>query len=174
MLLCENHIAPVLHVSFMNHSSDRFITCSEDGTLRLWDSNDYSVVARCTIMVSGKVFPICATLTDEVIYSGWSDGKIRAFRTENSQMLWQVDNAHKGGVTAICLANNNKFIATGGEGGECRIWEIRSRELVSHLKEHTSRVTRVQVFPDDIHLLSCARDKSILCWDLKNEKRVAN
>ncbi len=51
---------------------------------------------------------------------------------------------------------------------------MRSHELVSHLKEHTSKVTKVQVFPDDIHMLSCARDRAILCWDLKNEKRVAN
>ena len=54
------------------------------------------------------------------------------------------------------------------------MWEIRSRELISHLKEHTSTVTKVDIFEDDIHLLSCARDKAILCWDLKNEKRVSN
>lgn len=58
--------------------------------------------------------------------------------------------------------------------GEVRVWEIRSRELVSHLKEHTNKVTKLQIFADDVHLLSCARDKSILCWDLKNEKRVSN
>lgn len=57
--------------------------------------------------------------------------------------------------------------------GEVRVWEIRSRELVSHLKEHTSRVTKVQLFDDDVHLLTSARDRSILCWDLKNEKRVS-
>lgn len=57
--------------------------------------------------------------------------------------------------------------------GEVRVWEIRSRELISHLKEHTSRVTKIQLFPDDQHLLTCARDKSILCWDLKAEKRVS-
>jgi WD40 repeat protein len=88
--------------------------------------------------------------------------------------LWQIDNAHKNGVTALCLSYNMKFVCSGGNEGECRVWEIRSRELVSHLKEHTSKVTKVQVFPDDIHLLSCARDRAILCWDLKNEKRVAN
>lgn len=54
------------------------------------------------------------------------------------------------------------------------MWEIRSRELVSHLKEHTSKVTKVQVYPDDTHLMTSARDRSILCWDLKQEKRVAN
>lgn len=47
MLLCENHTLPVLHVWFMPGVSDKFITCSEDGTIRLWDSNDYSVKARC-------------------------------------------------------------------------------------------------------------------------------
>ena len=57
--------------------------------------------------------------------------------------------------------------------GDIRVWEIRSRELISHLKEHKSRVTNIKLFPDDTHLLSCARDKSILCWDLKAEKRVS-
>mmetsp|Transcript_43147 Transcript_43147/g.41494 ORF Transcript_43147/g.41494 Transcript_43147/m.41494 type:complete len:202 (-) Transcript_43147:242-847(-) len=163
----------------MEGVSDKFATCSEDGTIRLWDANDYSVIARCTAGITSatsgsNLFPNVATFTDEVLISGWSDGKIRAFRIDNSSLLWQIDNAHKSGVTAICLAYNRKFVCSGGEGGECRVWEIRSRELVSHLKEHTSRVTKVQVFPDDIHLLSCARDKAILCWDLKNEKRVAN
>lgn len=174
MILCENHTEPVLDVTFMNGVSDKFATCSEDGTIRLWDSNDYSVISRCSVQTAGKVFPNCATFTDEVIISGWNDGKIRSFRVEGSTPLWQIDNAHKNGVTSICLSHNFKFICSGGNEGECRVWEIRSRELVSHLKEHTSKVTKVQVFPDDIHMLSCARDRAILCWDLKNEKRIAN
>ena len=90
--------------------SDKFITCSEDGTVRLWDSNSYSVTARCVAQSAqnapgnGGANPLCAIFTDEVILSGWSDGRIRAFRVDNSQLLWQIDNAHKGGVTAICLA----------------------------------------------------------------------
>lgn len=77
-------------------------------------------------------------------------------------------------MTCIALSHNNKFIVSGGQEGEIRVWEIRSRELISHLKEHTSRVTKVQIFSDDVHLLSCSRDKSILCWDLKNQKRISN
>jgi len=174
MLLCENHTAPVLDVYYMPGVSDKFSSCSEDGTIRIWDANDYSVSTRCTVMTTGGVHPTCAVFTDEVVFSGWSDGRIRAFICENSQPLWQIDSAHKNGVTALCLAYNQKFVCSGGMDGECRVWEIRSRELVSHLKEHTSRVTKVQVFPDDIHMITCARDKAILCWDLKNEKRVAN
>jgi WD40 repeat protein len=47
MLLAENHTEGVLDVNYMQGVSDRFVTCSIDGTLRLWDANDYSVKARC-------------------------------------------------------------------------------------------------------------------------------
>ena len=48
MLLAENHTEAVLDVNYMNGVSDKFITSSADGTLRLWDANDYSVKARCS------------------------------------------------------------------------------------------------------------------------------
>lgn len=77
-------------------------------------------------------------------------------------------------MTCIGLSHNHKFIVSGGHEGEIRVWEIRSRELIAHLKEHTSKVTRIVIFSDDIHLLSCSRDKSILCWDMKSQKRISN
>ena len=90
MLLCENHTKPVLSVWFMPGVSDKFITCCEDGTVRLWDSNSYCVTARCVAQSNqnapgtGGTYPLCAIFTDEVILSGWSDGKIRAYRVDNS------------------------------------------------------------------------------------------
>lgn len=94
MLLCENHTMPVIFVWFMPGVSDKFITCSEDGTVRLWDSNTYAVTARCVAQSTqstpgqASVFPLCAIFTDEVILSGWNDGRIRAYRADNSQQLW--------------------------------------------------------------------------------------
>ncbi len=45
--------------------------------------------------------------------------------------------------------------------------------MVSHLKEHTSKVSKVMLWHDDLHLLSASRDKALLLWDLKTEKRVS-
>lgn len=87
MLLAENHTEPVLHVNYMSGDSQKFITSSADGTIRLWDANDYSVIARCVnnqSQVAG-IFPTCSLFTDEVILSGWSDGIIRAYRVDNNQ-----------------------------------------------------------------------------------------
>lgn len=89
-------------------------------------------------------------------------------------MLWSIDNVHKKGITALCLSTNQKFVCTGGVDGEVRVWEIRSKEMISHLKEHISNVTKVQLFSNDVQLLSTAKDKSILVWDLTKEKRIAS
>lgn len=172
MLLGENHIDAVLDCSYMENSSDKFATSSGDGTIRLWDANDYTVYARCS-QITAASWPTCTVFTEEIIISGWSDGKVRAFRVDNQQPLWQIDHAHPDGVTAIDLAHNFKFLVTGGMNGEIRVWEIRSRELISHLKEHTSKITKLEIFPDDVHLMSSSRDKSILTWDLKQEKRLS-
>ena len=85
-----------------------------------------------------------------------------------------LDNAHKGGVTTICFSNNKKFLCSGGTEGEVRIWETRSKDMVSHLKEHIQKVTKVSLFKNDLHLLTTAKDKSILIWDLAKEKRITS
>jgi len=46
--------------------------------------------------------------------------------------------------------------------------------MISHLKEHIQRVSKVQLFSNDVHLLTSAKDKSILIWDLTKEKRIAS
>lgn len=73
-------------------------------------------------------------------------------------------------MTALVLSHNERFVVTGGAEGEVRVWELRSRELVSHLKEHTTRVTSLLLYDDDVHALSCGRDRALLCWDLRSER----
>ncbi|KAF1322661.1 Wd repeat-containing protein 16, partial [Globisporangium splendens] len=35
-------------------------------------------------------------------------------------------------------------------------------------------VTHLALYGDDMHVLSCNRDRSILCWDLRNERRISS
>lgn len=93
---------------------------------------------------------------------------------DTCEPLWTIDNAHKNEVSAIYLSPNLKFICTGGGEGDVRVWEIKSREMISHLKEHKSRITKLELFSDGMHLLSASRDSAMLVWDLKEEKRVSS
>ena len=106
--------------------------------------------------------------------SGWDDGKIRMYTADTGKHLWSIEDAHKKCVTAIQLSNNLKFLCTGGGEGDVRVWELRSRQMISHLKEHWGKISNIYLFKDDIHLLSASRDKTLLLWDLKAEKRLSS
>ena len=168
LIISESHTRPMTYVNFPIGVSDKFATSSEDGTIRIWDGSDYKVISRCV----GQGVPTCFVLTLEIVVSGWDDSKIRAYRADSGQSLWQIDNAHRGGVSALTMSGNMRFFATGGNDGEVRVWEIRTRDMVSHLKEHTSKVTDVKILRDDCFLVSVSRDRCMLTWDLKSEKRV--
>jgi WD40 repeat protein len=52
-----------------------------------------------------------------------------------------------------------------------RVWEIRTREMVVNLKQHTSTVTSLKLYDDDSHVFSASRDRMIYLWDLRSETR---
>eukprot|EP00753_Platysulcus_tardus_P020616 PLAT8282.1.p1 GENE.PLAT8282.1~~PLAT8282.1.p1 ORF type:complete len:625 (-),score=294.66 PLAT8282.1:68-1903(-) len=172
VLVCEAHSAGVTAVAYPPDSSEQFATCSRDCTLRVWDAADYSVLAKAFVRDAGS--PTCLAYSMDTLISGWEDGKVRCHRADNGELLYEIENVHRGGVTALQLSRNQRFIVTGGTEGDVRVWELRSRELVSHLKEHTMRVTQLALFDDDMHVLSCSRDRSFLLWDLRKEKRISN
>ncbi len=172
LLVCENHFRAVKRVAFAPESSDKFATASDDGTLRIWDAGDYTVITTAVIKDAGS--PTCLVYSLDMLVSGWEDGRIRAHDVDSGQPLWLIDNAHRGGVTALTLSHNQRFIITGGNEGEVRVWELRTRELVSHLKEHTLPVRSIALYEDNFHAISCSRDRSFLCWDLRSEKRITS
>ena len=55
--------------------------------------------------------------------------------------------------------------------GEVRVWEARSRQLISHFKDHTGPVTGIAICNNDTSMITSSRDRSILRTDLKNERR---
>eukprot|EP00658_Telonema_sp_P-2_P059865 TRINITY_DN48966_c0_g1_i1.p1 TRINITY_DN48966_c0_g1~~TRINITY_DN48966_c0_g1_i1.p1 ORF type:complete len:539 (-),score=109.66 TRINITY_DN48966_c0_g1_i1:379-1995(-) len=166
----ENPPAAVTCVGFPIGVSDRFATGCADGTIRVWDLNDYSVPTRAFVRDGGE--PVCLDYAIECILSGWQDGLIRCHDCETGEMLWQIQEAHRGGVTALRVSHNQRFFISGGQEGDVRVWDIKSREMVCNLKEHKQVVTQVVCFADDTLALSCSRDKSIMCWDLRDACRI--
>jgi len=172
LCICSNHSGKVKCVAYAPESSDKFATVSEDCTLRIWDAGDYTVSTTAHVKDAGA--PSCLVYSLDMLVSGWADGRIRSHDVDSGNALWLIDNAHRGGVTALTLSHNQRFILSGGEEGEVRVWELRTRELVSHLKEHNMPVRSIALYEDNFHAISVSRDRSILCWDLRSEKRITS
>jgi WD40 repeat protein len=183
LLVCENHCGPVVAASYCPGISDRFATIGggADCSIRIWDASDYTVAVKTAVRDAGT--PTSVDFSLDHIFTGWDDGRVRCHGAFDGRMLWFIDEAHKvcrgaggasGAVSALRLSNNHKFLISGGESGAVRVWEVRTKELVSHLKEHKSQVSQLALFNDDVHCLSCSQDRSFLCWDLREEKRISS
>ena len=73
--------------------------------------------------------PNCVALSLDTIISGWSDGKVRCHSAEDGAWLWEIPNAHAGGVTALQMSANQRFIISGGEAGEVSLGSILTSKL---------------------------------------------
>ena len=172
IVVSEGHTDEITAVTYSVGQNDRFATASKDGTIRIWDTAEYVTLATCRARRDQDrgVVPLCLQYSD-IVLSGWSDGKINAY-SDTGDSLWMIDNAHPGGVLAMTLSHNRRFILTGGPAGEVRLWELRTRDLISHLKEHVANVTSLVLSDDDTYAITASRDRCILRWDLRQEKRV--
>lgn len=186
----ESHVAPVTNVCFAPPDADfgpeaaekirnapggamqGMISASSDGRLRGWTLTPRPEPTMRAIVKNG-LGPKCVAATEKAFVSGWGDGHIRCHDNATGALLWTLPDAHTGGVSAIAVANGQHFFVSGGEGGEVRVWDMRTRGMISTLKEHSGRVVGVAVLRDDVHVVSASRDRSIITWDLIRERRVS-
>jgi WD40 repeat protein len=109
------------------------------------------------------------------IYSGWHDGKIRAFLPQSGKLLYTINDAHINGVTAISSTMCGSKLVSGGMNGEIRIWKLgkQSQTLEASLKEHRGRVWSIAINSINDRAISASADGSCIIWDIKNYTRIA-
>jgi WD40 repeat protein len=165
-LLEESHVRSVVMVGFDEDDSEVFCTASQDGTIRLWDLTDYSIVT----LVSAASEATCAIYRNKKIISGWADGFVRCFDAKSEKLDWKINNAHRGGVT--CIASNAQYICTGGNDSTIRLWNWR-QEYVAQFNDHTKPVTSILIDCNQPNLIhSASLDKTVQTYDLKQNKRI--
>merc|ERR1712086_447567 len=87
----------IMDVAF-GTQSDTFATVSRDGSVRIWDLHEYSIVAQNSERCEGK----CISYSGGVsVTTGWADGFIRSFDSASGMKNWEIANAHKGAITSI-------------------------------------------------------------------------
>eukprot|EP01029_Cantina_marsupialis_P011760 TRINITY_DN2617_c0_g1_i1.p1 TRINITY_DN2617_c0_g1~~TRINITY_DN2617_c0_g1_i1.p1 ORF type:complete len:615 (-),score=172.48 TRINITY_DN2617_c0_g1_i1:90-1934(-) len=168
----ESHFDKVVSVRHCRSNSDIFATMSIDNTIRVWNADNYSVALK--IPTKGYGEAMCLVFHESFLLTGWSDGVIRAFDVVDGRLLWELPDAHVGGISSMEITFDEKLLITGGIRGEVRAWNLASRRMVCHLKEHSKEVTAIAPFSDNTHVLTCSKDKSMLCWNIRDEKRVAS
>ncbi|KAF6264277.1 flagellar associated protein [Scenedesmus sp. NREL 46B-D3] len=170
----ESQLGAIRDLVWTAESSGSMATASDNGSVCVW--NTASLGLECRVQHHGVAAQSVA-LSPQLLLSGWSDGFIHCHSRAGPKPgtpLWCIPNAHATahscGVPALQLSHRGHFVASGGAGGEIRVWDLASREMVSHMKHHVMGITDLKVMVDDSHLLAASEDRTWTIWDMNSEK----
>jgi WD40 repeat protein len=153
-------------VCFPGGYSELFATCA-DNDIRVWHLRTRAELLRIQVP---NLECLCVTFAADgkSIISGWSDGKIRAFRPQSGKLIYAINDAHRDGVTAIAGTNDGRSVVSGGADGQVRVWAIgrQTQKMVASMKEHKAMVNSVRVSADDTECVSASADGSCIVWSL--------
>ena len=165
------HSDKINDVQFAANYSDLFATCSRRD-IRVWNATTRNELLRIQVP---NLDCLCMIFSHDgsSIISGWSDGKIRAFKPQSGQVRWLVHDAHLGGVTSLAGTKDSKTLISGGADGQIRVWQIgrEQRLMIASMKEHKGTVTSIVTNDEDNEALSSASDGSCIIWNLERHIR---
>eukprot|EP00795_Rhopilema_esculentum_P006823 gene6823-12416_t len=155
------------HVAMLNagcwdpKSPGEFITCSDDGTVRLWDVNDVrrnKKVVKTKNKQARKTGATFCTFSNDgkIIVAACQDGSIQAWDTRKPFVHTTFCNreAHANGTSTSCLTfayDNNEFASRGGDD-TLKTWDLRNfKKPVNIVKNLVSfyDVSKCTYSPDD-------------------------
>ncbi|KAI8850812.1 quinon protein alcohol dehydrogenase-like superfamily [Chytridium lagenaria] len=150
------HYAPINDICFPTDSSDVFATAS-DADIRVWNANSCSELLRISVP---NLECKCITFKKDgsSLVSGWNDGKIRAFGPQSGRLQYEINDAHKRGVTALSVTDpfnqrGDFRIVSGGEG-----------ESVEGIKARSSTGRRHEGAQGNRHMYQNSKEQPRMCF----------
>ncbi|PSK55265.1 hypothetical protein B9Z65_2654 [Elsinoe australis] len=155
------HTAPVV-VSAIDSTGSLLATGGADGVVKVWDVRrgftTHTLHGHSGVVSSLQFFQV------EVDDSA-SRSKSRKRKSRKDEDVDMLDESS--------VATAGFRLASGGEDGKIRIWDLHKRKSIAILDSHVSVVRSLSHSATNGLLLSASRDQTIILWDVKTWQQAA-
>jgi len=167
MLGHADWITGVAHLA----DGQRLITCSYEGSLRLWNLESGTQIGDdwCD---GGKEeasrWSIALSPNSKTVASGSSDGKVRLWDVETKKVVAKW-TGHANCVGSVCWSVDGERVVSGSYDGTIRVWDVESGDTVlGPINTGHENVIAVMYSPDTTKIATCGFDETALkIWDAK-------
>ncbi|GAB4531313.1 MAG: caspase family protein [Pleurocapsa sp.] len=159
-----------------NRTRYSLVSTGADGKALLWVIND-----------NGENYPNAILLGQS---TDWmtsvalsSNNKLAAFGDRNGNIYWESVNqynqkqnisaAHNGWVNALSFSSDSQYLASGGEDGVVKIWQINQDQLqeIKTINTNLERVSDLE-FSADGKSLVVAGGETVQSWQINDSKLI--
>ncbi|MFN6529774.1 serine/threonine-protein kinase [Nostoc sp. ChiSLP03a] len=79
---------------------------------------------------------------------------------------------HENSVLSVAISPDGKTIASSGDDGTIKLWNLATGKLIASLNGHFQQVNVVVISPDGKLLVSASDDNTIKIWNLATRKQI--
>jgi len=179
----HGHSAPVYGLDIMHPEDSLLLSCSGDGTIRLW-SLEMLKGGGSLVAYKGHMLPVwdvaSCPLSGYYFASGGADRAGRIWCTERSKAL-RLLAGHTSDVDVVKWHPGCHLVATGSADTTVRVWDVRTGGCVrlltgsggGGLSGRAGGVTAMSFSPSGMQLVTGDSLGAVSCWDLGTAKRLS-
>lgn len=154
----EGHSGGVVAATF-NQDGTQIATCSEDQSVRVWDTETGSQLRQFT----GHEWSISSVdfIPDtRLLVSGSWDQTVRLWDLDSIGELTTVP-AHEASIACITLDRDRRRFATAARDGSVKVWQFDDLRVTHSFRDHEEWVQDVSFSPDGQQIASASWDSTV-------------
>ncbi|KAG2746037.1 WD40 repeat-like protein, partial [Suillus brevipes Sb2] len=153
----------------------RIVTCSGDGSLRVWDLESEKQIGDDLRDGEGAVWTMALSPDGTKMVSGSLDGVVRLWDIDTGKVIARW-TGHTMEVTSVCWSGDGRRVASGSNDGTVKQWDVLSgATILKPIETEHTHVKAVVYSPDMAMFAIARRDKfsMIEIWDANTCELVA-
>ncbi|KIK44975.1 hypothetical protein CY34DRAFT_571674 [Suillus luteus UH-Slu-Lm8-n1] len=153
----------------------RIVTCSLDGSLRLWDLESGTQIDKDWRDDKAKkagVYGIALSPNGKTVISGSDDGKVKLWDVKTGKVIQEWTGDSKG-VTSVCWSAGGDRVVSGSWDKTAKVWNAKTGKRILGIKTGHEYVWAVKYSPDDTQIATGGYEENAAkIWDAKTGKLI--